>query len=238
MVTAVCSKDTIYSDTVIGELWQYDYGQTLRIQGLDLPRAVEVQFSNQSVGGKTESRIGLTVGGVTDVPIPDLVLANNDGVSDFFIYAFVFISDKDSGRTQYKISIPVNARSKPELSQDPEDPNIFYETIKVVTEAADRAEQSASLAQTSAEQVAGTIEDVTKISIEVKKDAEDVRKLSSELKEAVKEVKLLSETMMKKPAVEGISGQVLISNGDGTCVWTDWNEIPTEFIESLMRSDQ
>lgn len=99
---------------------------------------------------------------------------------------------------------------------------------------AQEAEQSA----TRAAEVAKKLGDIDSLSAEVKQAAAEVRKISSELQGALAEVKLLSETMMKKPAVEGISGQVLISNGDGTCVWTDWNEIPTEFIESLMRSDQ
>lgn len=32
-------------------LWQYNYGQKLRIQGLTLPAAVEIHFSLQETGG-------------------------------------------------------------------------------------------------------------------------------------------------------------------------------------------
>ena len=39
------SAKTIYKD-----LWQYDYGQILRIEGLDLPKAVEIHFSLQETG--------------------------------------------------------------------------------------------------------------------------------------------------------------------------------------------
>ncbi len=31
-------------------LWQWDYGQVLRIEGLDLPTATEVHFSTQETG--------------------------------------------------------------------------------------------------------------------------------------------------------------------------------------------
>ncbi|MCI7098106.1 MAG: hypothetical protein MR966_04140, partial [Lachnospiraceae bacterium] len=52
--------------TVSG-LWQYNYGQTLRIQGLSLPPAVEIHFSLQQSGGEAVTRIGITKDGVTDV---------------------------------------------------------------------------------------------------------------------------------------------------------------------------
>lgn len=56
------------------ELDQYDYGQILRIQGLNLPQAVEIHFALQKTGGTSKTRIGITKDGVTDVPIPDSML--------------------------------------------------------------------------------------------------------------------------------------------------------------------
>ena len=50
-------------------LWQWDYGQVLRIQGLNLPKAVEIHFSLQESGGQSVTRIGMTKDGVTDVVI-------------------------------------------------------------------------------------------------------------------------------------------------------------------------
>ena len=50
-------------------LWQYDYGQILRIQGLTLPRAIKIDFSLSETGSGSESRVGITKDGVTDVPI-------------------------------------------------------------------------------------------------------------------------------------------------------------------------
>lgn len=58
-------------------LIQYDYGQILRIHGLDLPPAVEIQFSYREKGGTTENRIGTTKDGITEVQIPDKMLKNN-----------------------------------------------------------------------------------------------------------------------------------------------------------------
>lgn len=99
--------------TVSG-LWQYNYGQTLRIQGLSLPPAVEIHFSLQQSGGEAVTRIGITKDGVTDVTIPDSMLENDGKSVDYYIYAFVYISDGDSGQTEYRISMSVKSRPKPE----------------------------------------------------------------------------------------------------------------------------
>ena len=37
-------------------IWQYDFGQILRIEGLGLPDAVEVHFSLQKTGGYKNGR--------------------------------------------------------------------------------------------------------------------------------------------------------------------------------------
>ena len=55
----------------VNDIWQWDYGQILRIQGLNLPSAVEIHFSLLPTGGEAKRRIGVTKDGVTDVTIPD-----------------------------------------------------------------------------------------------------------------------------------------------------------------------
>lgn len=121
-------------------LWQYDYGQALRIQGLELPTAVEIHFSLQEKGGEAVTRVGTTKDGVTDVTIPDTMLENNGSAVDYFIYAFIYIIDATSGQTEYKISMQVKARPKPEGFDRPEDAELFREAIAAVNAAADRAE--------------------------------------------------------------------------------------------------
>ncbi len=61
-------------------LWQYDYGQTLRIQGLNLPSAVEIHFALQESGGTSVSRVGVTKDGVTDEEKNDNGKDNNSGI--------------------------------------------------------------------------------------------------------------------------------------------------------------
>ncbi len=74
-------------------LWQYDYGQALRIQGLNLPSAVEIHFSLQESGGTSVSRVGVTKDGVTDVIIPDSMLENDDATRNYDMFAFVYLTD-------------------------------------------------------------------------------------------------------------------------------------------------
>lgn len=127
------------------KIWQYDYGQILSITGQNLPTATEVHFSLDIRGGSTLSRVGTTMDGVTTVKIPDELLKNNGKSGDFSIYAFIYVTDEESGNTEYRITIPVYSRPKPENpSVDPApEPNIFHETVTAVNNAADRAEKAA-----------------------------------------------------------------------------------------------
>lgn len=126
------------------KIWQYDYGQILSITGQNLPTATEVHFSLDIRGGSTLSRVGTTMDGVTTVKIPDELLKNNGKSGDFSIYAFVYVTDEESGNTEYRITIPVYSRPRPENpSVDPTpEPNIFHETVTAVNNAADRAEKA------------------------------------------------------------------------------------------------
>lgn len=123
-------------------LWQYDYGQILRIQDLGLPPAVEIHFSLTEKGGTSVTRVGTTKDGVTDVVIPDSLLENDDASQDYWIYVFVYLTDDDSGSTEYKIAMKVKSRPRPEAIDRPEDQELFREAIAAVNEAADRAENA------------------------------------------------------------------------------------------------
>ena len=128
-------------------VWQYSYGQVLRIQGLTLPPAVEVHFSLQNTGGEATPRIGVTKDGVTDVVIPDSLLENGDIAQDYEIYAFVYLRNETSGQTEYKITMHVTSRPKPEAFDRPEDAEIFKEAIKAVNESAARSAESEKQAE-------------------------------------------------------------------------------------------
>ena len=128
-------------------IYQYNYGQVLRIQGLNLPPAVEVHFSLQNTGGEATTRIGVTKDGVTDVVIPDSLLENGDIAQDYEIYAFVYLRNETSGQTEYKITMHVTSRPKPEAFDRPQDAEIFKEAIKAVNESAARSAESEKQAE-------------------------------------------------------------------------------------------
>lgn len=123
-------------------LWQYDYGQTLSIEGLSLPKIVEVHFSLDDKSGDSITRIGLTENGITTVYIPDTLLENDDTASNYNIYAFIYIADSIEGNTEYRITMPVKARPKPNVSESSEDPGMFHEVIGAVNKVASETEQA------------------------------------------------------------------------------------------------
>lgn len=88
------------------------------------------------------TRIGTTKDSVTDVPIPDSMLENEEIDQNYKIYAFIYLSENNSGNTEHKITIPIKARPKPEIPGTPEEPEYFRETIKIVNEAAEKTEKA------------------------------------------------------------------------------------------------
>lgn len=128
-------------------VWQYDYGQTLRIQGLKLPRNVEIHFALQETGGTATMRVGVTRDSVTDVVIPDSILENNGATADYYIYAFIYLTDKTSGQTEYEIKMRVKSRPRPEVPGGGENPNIFHEAVQAVQKSADKAAESEKQAE-------------------------------------------------------------------------------------------
>lgn len=118
------------------DIWQWDYGQVLRIQGLTLPSAVEIDFSLNDTGGESTPRIGITNDGVTDVVIPDSML-EKDTTQDYCAYAFIYLTDDVSGHTEYKIIMHVKARPKPE-GRTSDDTTTMAAILKAVNEIAER----------------------------------------------------------------------------------------------------
>ena len=155
-------------------LWQWDYGQVLRIQGLNLPKAVEIHFSLQESGGEAKKRVGFTKDGVTDVVIPESMLENEESLGNYNIYAFIYLADDTNGQTEYKICMPVKARPKPEAFDKPEDEEIFREAITAVRESAERAESAEQKAAQHALETAGDKTEVERLATQVRQDKSSV----------------------------------------------------------------
>ncbi len=142
ITTATFTQDNF---TSVYGVWQWDYGQVLRIEGLQLPPVVEVHFSLQEKGGESLVRIGTTQEGRTDVIIPDCMLENEDTVQDYIIYAFLYLAGKEAGQTEKKIAIHVKARPKTCGGND--NPNIFHEVVELVNDAVGKTEEAKKQAE-------------------------------------------------------------------------------------------
>lgn len=126
------------------ELWQYDYGQKIQITGLDLPEIFEVHFSWKDL--ETAKVVtGSTVDGMSTVDIPNAALQQKR-----MITAYIYISDREEGKTINTIYMLVSSRKAPEGFETPEDINLFHHTLAAVAEyqkqaaeARDEAEEKA-----------------------------------------------------------------------------------------------
>ena len=183
MITAVFTDNDDYAHAY--GLWQWDYGQQLRIEGLHLPTAVEIHFALQETGGEAITRVGTTKDGVTTVTIPDSMLEGNRATwtadKAYNIYAWVYLSDKLSGETIKRITMQVKSRPKPEAFEAPGDGEIFREAIEAVNDAAKRAEEAggkavvaADEAKAAATQTAEHLQAVQKLSEQVETNADTV----------------------------------------------------------------
>lgn len=154
MITAVFQNNDDYAHAY--GLWQWDYGQQLRIEGLHLPTAVEIHFALQETGGEAIPRVGTTKDGITTVTIPDSMLEGNSAAwtaeKTYNIYAWVYLSDKLSGETIKRITMQVKSRPKPEAFDAPGDGEIFHQAIEAVNDAAKRAEEAGDKAVVAADE--------------------------------------------------------------------------------------
>ena len=179
------------------DVYQWDYGQVLRIEGLKLPNMVEIHFSLEETSGEAKTRIGVTKDGVTDVVIPDGFL-ENEGIGDNYkIFVWVYVADKESGSTEYKITIHVKARAKPEITHGGQDGEVFQEAVEAVRGAAKRAAESEKQAERWAVgrvDVPGAETDNSKFyAEESKKNAQQTTKDKEAVEELVKKTENIGQ---------------------------------------------
>lgn len=178
-----CKLESTYKEIFTG-LWQHDYGQILRITGVEFPKAVEIQFSLNEKSGSTITRIGTTVDGVTEVQIPNELLKNDGRTYDYCIYAYIYLTDETSGSTEYEIVLRVKSRTKPENpSEEPlPEPNIFHETVAAVNASAERAEMAEQNANASATEAGKYASSASESAVAAEKTKEDALKEVGEKK--------------------------------------------------------
>ena len=149
VVKAVFGKNAKEIQTA--PLFQYDYGQILIIEGITLPTAYQVHFSNEPYGTSTTS-----IGGADGVEIPDAYLQTGADV-----YAWLFLqTGENDGRTVAMIRIPVKARAEITNEEPTEvQQGEIDQLIAALNDAVEDAEDSAEDAEDAAEDAADSAED-------------------------------------------------------------------------------
>ena len=111
-------------------LYQWDYGQTLEIESLDLPALIEVHFACPDMK-EAIVRVCSVTNGVTTVAIPNRCLEQANTIT-----AWVYEINGNTGHTTKTIQIPVIARMRPGRSEEiPQDVSDKYtELIAEVNE--------------------------------------------------------------------------------------------------------
>lgn len=217
-----CKLESTYKEIFTG-LWQHDYGQILRITGVEFPKAVEIQFSLNEKRGSTITRIGTTVDGVTEVQIPNELLKNDGRTYDYCIYAYIYLTDETSGSTEYEIVLHVKSRTKPENpSEEPlPEPNIFHETVAAVNASAERAEtaeKNAKASEVEAGKYAASASESAGAAEKTKEDA--LKEVGEKKREAIEAIREQEETSVRKiinhtdNEIQRIQNQIANSKGE------------------------
>lgn len=122
---------------------QYDYGQILKFDDLNLPEAYEVHFSNTEFDGVSVTQIGNEDG----VKIPYSVF-----VPGKTIYAWVFLhTGLHDGETEYKAVIPINKRAAiMNPSPTPEEEDAISQAIAALDLAVEQTAKDVEDAEASA----------------------------------------------------------------------------------------
>ena len=116
-----CYFDGAYTSVTSHPAYLHDYGQILRVFDLDLPAVVEAHFSLEE-SGESILRMGTCEKGITHIPIPDSCLEETGS-----FYCYIFDRDSTSGRTVYKIKIPVLKRADmPTETTEPSEQDVAY----------------------------------------------------------------------------------------------------------------
>ena len=177
----VATFKTNQKETIVYGLWQYDYGQTLRIRGLQLPSVVQVHFALQELDGESVTEIGTTQNGVTDVKIPDGLLKKTTEIDIYDrpvykMFAWIYFTDGTYGKTEYKIILPIIKRAKP-VDYDPDDEVV----TKVFDQAVAKVNSAAARAEIAANQAAETAAEISVDRKQIQTNAEDITGLKEDL---------------------------------------------------------
>lgn len=134
------------TSAIANALYQWDYGQTLRLEGVELPDTYEVHYANMP-GGLSKT----VLGGADGAPILDEYLTTGRPV---YAWVYVHIGDSD-GETVYMVTIPVIPRARPtDQPATPQQQTAIAQALNLLNHAIDGIEDAAvnaERAETAAE---------------------------------------------------------------------------------------
>ena len=135
----------IWTDNLV----QWDYGQILEFEGIELPYTFKVEFSNEPVRGTAKGQVGIN----NRVLVPYEYMKSGDTV-----YSWIVLYEGEEDRnTEYFITSPVTKRSKPvDEELNPEERSEIDSLIAAMNEAAKAAANNAEAAAASATDASGS----------------------------------------------------------------------------------
>ena len=123
--------------TVTAPIWQYAKGQTLMIDGLDLPDSYRVDFANTREKGESKPQIASG----NEVPIPDEYLETGKTV-----FAWIVLAEgEDDSATEATVVTPVMRRAKPtDIEPEPAQQDVIDQLLAAMRKAVQEAEAAAA----------------------------------------------------------------------------------------------
>lgn len=206
----------------VKDIWQWNYGQILRIDGLNLPEAVEVHFSLDETGGEAKRRIGVTKEGVTDVRIPDFIV-EAERSTNYTAYAFIYVADREYGNTVKKIAMEIAARPRPEAFVKPCEKDLFDDAIEATRESLAGSREAAELSEAWAhgrddypDQAEDNAKYYADLAADLRKETADDKTEVEQMKQSVELTKMqvadnLSQTETLKNQAQNSAEQAALS---------------------------
>ena len=125
--------------TASPSLVQWDVGQVLKIEGVDLPAAYQVEFSTEYTRNAIQK-----IGNAAGVAIPNELLQRSAPITAYI----VLHEGEDDRETKYWITIHITPRTPPEtVTPDPEEQSVIDETIAALQDGVAAAEAAAQSVQ-------------------------------------------------------------------------------------------
>ena len=125
--------------TATPSLAQWDQGQILKIEGVDLPAAYQVEFSTEYTRNAIQK-----IGNANGVAVPNELLQRSAPIT-----AYIVLHEGENDReTEYWITIHITPRTPPEtITPDPEEQSVIDETIAALQDGVAAAQAAAESVQ-------------------------------------------------------------------------------------------